>query len=227
MQRYDYSSFSLKKINTPEFKHIWLLLYWPLFGIGFWTLERGLNLNYHAVSCALDAKIPFNEFFVIPYYFWFVFLIGMSVYSFFYDVPTFKRFMKYVIITYTATLIIYVIYPTSQELRPPEFTRHNIFTGVVKFLYGFDTNTNVCPSLHVIGSAAVYFAARKSKLFSPFKRRLAFFIMTVLICLSTVFLKQHSIVDVAAGAAMSLLAYPLVYSKKELAKAVYAEPAYN
>ncbi|MDD6735355.1 MAG: phosphatase PAP2 family protein [Clostridiales bacterium] len=211
----DYRSFRLKKINTPEFEHVKLLLFWPLFGLAFLCLERLFNMNYHPVVCALDAKIPFCEYFLIPYWFWFVFIIGIQIYSFFFDVPTFKNYIKYTIISYTLTLLIYIIYPTCQELRPTEFVRSNIFTAAVAFLYQFDTNTNVCPSLHVIGSMAVYFAARKSRLFGTLPWRIAFLVMTILISVSTVFLKQHSIIDIFAAVILGLLVYPIVYSEKK------------
>jgi len=77
--------------------------------------------------------------------------------------------------------------------------------------YDFDTSTNVCPSLHVMGAMAVYFASRdiprfKSSAWSGF-----FIISTVLICLSTVFLKQHSIVDVFAALPIAFWARNLIY----------------
>ena len=36
----DYREFRFSKLNTPEFSHVWLLLYWPLFGLGFSYVER-------------------------------------------------------------------------------------------------------------------------------------------------------------------------------------------
>lgn len=32
----DYRQFRLRKLNTPEFSHIKLLLFWPVFGLAFW-----------------------------------------------------------------------------------------------------------------------------------------------------------------------------------------------
>ena len=75
MYMVDYRKLRPSNINTPEFKHLFLLLYWPVYGATFWLLERGLSLNYHPIKAAFDAKIPFCEFFVFPYYFWFVFLV--------------------------------------------------------------------------------------------------------------------------------------------------------
>lgn len=31
----DYRKFRFSKLSTPEFSHVWLLLFWPVFGLGF------------------------------------------------------------------------------------------------------------------------------------------------------------------------------------------------
>lgn len=207
----DYRKLRPNNINTPEFKHLLLLLYWPVYGATFWLLERGLSLNYHPVEVAFDAKIPFCEFFVFPYYFWFVFLVGIHLYTLLFDIPAFKKLMHFIIITYTITTVIYIFYPTKQELRPTEFQRDNFCVDIVKALYNFDTNTNVCPSLHVIGSFAVYFTTLYCK---PFKTPLwqtVLLVITILISISTVFLKQHSIIDIIAALAVCAVAFPFAY----------------
>jgi len=212
----DYKKLRLNNLNTPEFSHLFLLLYWPLYGLVFMTFERILDLEFHPVRSFVDDIIPFCEYFVIPYYFWFVFLIGMLLYSLLYNIDTYKKYMWYIIMTYSLTMVIYFVYPTSQELRPTVFERDNVFTHIVSWLYGFDTNTNVCPSIHVIGSFAVLFSAWHDKYLSTAKIRISFVIITLLICASTVFLKQHSIIDVVAGVALCIVCYPFVFGKKPL-----------
>ncbi len=208
----DYRTFRLNKLNTDEFRHLKLLLYWPVQGLLFLFVERFYQVkSYHVMYCALDDLIPFCEFFLIPYLFWFVFLVGMHLYTLLFDVDAFKRMMRFIIITYTVTIIIYLIYPTCQELRPETFARDNIFTRILSFLYEFDTNTNVCPSLHVIGSLAVVFAAFDTKRFQSRGWRWAFCIVGFLICLSTVMLKQHSVLDIIAAVPVCAVGYVLVY----------------
>lgn len=198
-------------LNSPEYRHLLLLIYWPVYGLTFWLLERGLTLTYHPVEVAFDAKIPFCEFFVFPYYFWFVFLFGIHVYTGLYDIPAFKKLMYFIMITYTVTTVIYLVYPTCQNLRPTEFARDNFCVDIVKALYNFDTNTNVCPSLHVIGSFAVLFTTWNCKKLRSFKFQAVLVPLTVLISISTVFLKQHSIVDIYAALALCAVAYPFAY----------------
>lgn len=207
----DYRKLRPSNITSPEYRHLLLLLYWPIYGLTFLILERGLTLNYHPVESALDAKIPFCEYFIPAYYFWFVFLIGIHFYTAFFDVPAFKKLMYFIMITYTVTSIIYIFYPTKQELRPTEFTRDNLFVMIANGLYNFDTNTNVCPSLHVIGSFAVLFTSWQCKRFRSFWWQLGFILSTLLICLSTVFLKQHSVIDIWAALAVCAVAYPFAY----------------
>lgn len=207
----DYRNLRLNNLRTPEFRHLLLLIYWPIYGLTFWLLERGLTLDYRAIESSFDSRIPFCEYFVIPYYLWFVFLAGIHIYMLLFDVPAFKKLMYFIIITYTVTTVIYIVYPNKQELRPTEFARDNIFVDIVKMLYGFDTNTNVCPSLHVIGSFAVLFTTWQCKRFKNVRDQIWIILLTVLISISTVFLKQHSIIDVIAGLAVCAVSYPAAY----------------
>lgn len=202
-----YKDFTLAKINDPEYSHIKLLLFWPIYGIVFLLLERFLPLNFHDISCKIDAYIPFCEYFIIPYYSWFVFIIGALIYTLFSDIKAFRKYMIYITISYSLTVLIYFIYPSMQTLRPSVFERNNVFVDIVKFLYSFDTNTNTCPSLHVIGMFGSVYGLLNTKKFSTPFWRIFLCISSILVCSSTVFLKQHSIIDLFAGCFVSLIVY--------------------
>lgn len=208
----DYRKLRLSNLNSPEFRHVWLLLFWPVFGICFGLLERGgLQQVFHPVWCPLDDRIPFCEWFMIPYLFWFVFLTGMVIYLFFVDSRAFRRFMYFIMITYGVTLAVYVVYPTCQNLRPTVFPNDNVLTRIARAFYAFDTNTNVCPSLHVAGAMATAFGAWDTPRFRKIGWKIAFFLTAVLISVSTVFVKQHSVVDVGWAFLLCAAAYFLVY----------------
>ena len=212
----DYRQFRFSKLNTPEFSHVWLLLYWPLFGLGFSYVERFYPVaHYIEMHCALDDLIPFNEWFLIPYMFWFVYLIGAVAYTFFFDVPGFRRMMRFVMITYSVTLIIYFLFPTCQMLRPEVFPRDNALTRFIAGFYVFDTNTNVCPSIHVLGSVAAMFGLLDCRKLQKPWVKFAVCVMALLICASTVFMKQHSILDVLAAVPLCLLGHYLCYQRAD------------
>ena len=105
----------------------------------------------------------------------------------------------------TFCLLVYLVWPNGLDLRV-EITQTNWAARLVAALQGFDTPTNVCPSIHVSSTVAVELAVRRSE--SLGKKgwlKAANFVVTVAICLSTMFLKQHSAVDVVLGIALSLL----------------------
>lgn len=207
----DYRKLRPNNINSPEFRHLWLLAFWPLYGIVFLLIERAISFSYTPIEVPLDHMIPFCEYFVIPYYFWFILLAGMHIYTAFTDISAFKKLMYFVIITYTVTTIVYLIFPNMQELRPTDFQNDNILIDIMKFHYMIDTNTNVCPSLHVVGSFAVLFTSWHCERFKTFWWQFGFFASAFFISLSTMFVKQHSAIDVIAGVALSLAVYPIAY----------------
>lgn len=208
----DYRSFRLKKLNTPEFRHLYYLLFWPVYGMMFLTVERlWIRSGYYPVYCPLDDLIPLCEYFLIPYMFWFVFLVGIHLYTLLYDTRAFVRLEKFIIVSYSIAILCYILFPNCQELRPAEFQRDNIFTRFLQQFYGFDTNTNVCPSIHVIGSVAVALCACDTKRFSTRPWRWAFWGTALLISVSTVFLKQHSVLDLLAAVPVCIAAYFAAY----------------
>lgn len=198
--------------DQQTMKNIKLALYWILFGTLFFCLERiFIRQQYFSMHCFLDDIIPFCELFVIPYIFWFVFLLGMHLYTFFFEPKSFEKLMQFVIVTYSIALIVYIIYPNKQMLRPINIERDNVLIQFMQSFWQFDTNTNVCPSLHVVGSIAVMLCALNSERFSSTRWKIAFIITAVLISISTVFLKQHSVIDVIIATIVCFIANEIVY----------------
>lgn len=109
-------------------------------------------------------------------------------------------------------LLIYYLFPNAQNMRPTEFTNSNIFTDIIGFIYSSDTDTNVLPSIHVYNSVAIHVAFAKSHYFKERKGwQLASLILCTLICLSTMFLKQHSFLDVITAIILYMIYYILIY----------------
>ncbi len=193
---------------------MWVLSYFFIYLVWFFALERSVTTEYFSVHIWLDDYIPFNEWFIIPYYLWFLYIFITVAYFFFTSREAFYRVTSYLFIGMTICLIIYTIWPNGQDLRPNLDTlgRDNIFIHIIRKLYGTDTSTNVCPSIHVFNSIGACIAIWKSNALRKHKWiPVSATILTVLICLSTMFLKQHSAFDVIAGIALSFVMYLLVY----------------
>lgn len=203
-----------------KYSHAVAILYLPFYLFCFTGLERRNIEDYYVVESKLDALIPFCEWFVIPYFLWFVYIAVTFAYFFWADKQDFIRLCIFLFTGMTICLVIYYVWPNGQNLRPDLTTlaRENIFTRILAMLYSTDTHTNVCPSIHTFNSVGACIAIYKSKkLKSKQAIRIGSLILTVSICLSTVFLKQHSILDVfwalVLAVPMYLLAYRLIKLK--------------
>lgn len=207
----DYRKLRLNNLTSPEFRHVLLLIYWPLYLLTFIVLEaRPVSFTIYS---PLDDLIPFCELFVIPYLGWMVALLFLSLYTLAYDISAFKRFMHMLILTTIITETCYLFWPNQQLLRPDLSTlgRSNPFTWVVHIIYTVDSNTNVCPSLHCIGAFAVFFCAHSTKKFRTPAWTAFFAVFALMICASTVFIKQHSILDFFAALPVVLVGWLVVY----------------
>ena len=188
--------------------------FWLLFGASFYALEWLVPVReFHVMYHPLDDLIPFCELFVIPYLFWFVFMVGAYFYTFFADPQAFRRMMLFTILTYGGGLLMFIFYPTCQNLRPVVFERDNLLTQVMAWFYTCDTSTNVCPSLHVCGSLAAAFGFMDTRRFSTRAWKTAIWIIALTICFSTVFVKQHSIIDTVFGFVFCGYAWLVVYGR--------------
>ena len=202
----DYRGFSLRKLNDPRFSHLKLLGGWLVY-FAMYLITEYLNPNNSgtAVSCSLDYKIPFLEIFVIPYVGWYLLIALSLLYFAFYNVENFKRLQIFIIVTQVAAMIIYITFPNFQPLRPDVYPRDNFLTDIVALLQTADTNSNVCPSLHVaysIGIASIWLKEKDAKGWV----KTAIVIFCILVCLSTAFIKQHSVIDGLVAIPVCILA---------------------
>lgn len=197
-----------------KYKHGFILVYFFFYMIWFTYLERTVTTVFTPVHSRLDKYIPFMEIFAIPYFIWFIFIFITVAYFFLTSKQDFYKCCAFLFIGMTICLIIYTIWPNGHYLRVDlnSLGRSNIFTRIIGRLYKFDTATNVFPSIHVYNSIGAMIAIRKSERLKNIKwLQISTFILTVLICMSTVFLKQHSILDVFGGIILSIIMYAFVY----------------
>ena len=179
-----------------KYKHAWVFSYALLYGPWFCYLETHVTSGYHIIHSPIDDKIPFIEYFIVPYLLWFVFIAVVFAYFFFTDVDGFYKLAKISFAGMTIFLIISTIMPNGLAIRPVVFERDNIFVDLVKMLYQTDTPTNVFPSLHVFNSLAACIAIKNSKKLNEHKAIcMGAYILTALIIMATMFLKQHSVLD--------------------------------
>ena len=112
------------KAFFQKYKHAWVLLYGFIYLPWFFWLESRANLPYHVIHVWLDDKIPFVEYFIVPYLLWFVYVAAVFLYLFFKGTKQeFYRYCAFLFTGMTLFLMISTLYPNGHLLRPTEFPR--------------------------------------------------------------------------------------------------------
>lgn len=202
------------KLKKESFRYWWTLAYFPVYMIIF-TLEEKLIKDYHIIGIALDKKIPFIEWFFFPYYIWFPYIFLVGIWIFFKDKKAFLKMICFLYTGMTIFLIVSAVYPNGLDLRPTEFTRDNIAIRLAKHMYETDTPTNVLPSIHVFNTLGIMCGAvfcRKDAMANWARWMVC--IAGVSISCSTVFVKQHSLIDVFVAIAFAVISYFLFFRGK-------------
>ena len=195
-------------------REAWLLMYLPIYLILFFVVEHVITDNYWVSYCPLDDMIPFVRQFVFVYVLWYPLMAGMALWLLFRSKRAFLRYAHAVIAGLTLSIVIFFIWPSGQNLRPAEVTGGDLAAVLMRLIYAADTNTNVLPSMHVVGTLAAVRAAFEPDCFEGKWQRWAIAALGLLINASTVLIKQHSLLDLLAGVILYLLIYPFAYARK-------------
>lgn len=183
----------------------YFFIYFPIFTL----LEKYRQPQYY-VHCWLDDMMPFCEYFIIPYLLWFAFVPGMLLFFIRYSRADYFKCCKIIFGGMSICLLIYWLFPTGLMLRETvEAT--GFLASCINTLRGVDTPTNVCPSIHVSSTVGICMVLMRSKELKRFRKLKVFSaVLGVAICMSTVVLDQHSIIDVICGIILSSVLCGLV-----------------
>lgn len=192
----------------------WSLALIPIF-ICYFVPEHLIVDSYHPTQIAFDNLIPLLPGFVYCYLLWFPLLVFGGFWMLFFDGEVLRRYMIFLMCAYFICAAIYLAYPNGQDLRPKDLVVHDLSTAILAFIYRVDTNTNVLPSLHVIGSMGAAFGLCSSGRNRSAAAKAAIVILAVLVSISTVFVKQHGTLDVLAGLVVGLALSPIILRRKK------------
>lgn len=193
-----------------EHPHMWWGLYLPVYLTMFFIIEHLITDNYWATQTAIDDYIPFCEWFIFPYDAWSFLLVAIGLYLIVKDGEGFRRYMWTIMITFTTATVFCALVPNGQDLRPAELPRQNICTWILQMTWAADNNANVFPSVHVLGVVA----AISAMWHSPKLKRVWQIVGTVwfvIIAASTLLVKQHAFIDLAAALVWGAVVYVIVY----------------
>ena len=199
------------KAFIKEHPHMWWGLFLPAYLAAFFTIEKYVTGPYWATQLPVDSLIPFCPYFIVFYMSWSPLLAVLGIYLILKDAEGFRRYMWYIMVTFTTAVVFCILIPNGQDLRPAVMAHHNAATWLVEYTYSIDTNTNVFPSVHILGCMAAVAAVWHTPGLKKPAWRWGATLYGILIMVSTVFVKQHAAIDVLAGLLTGAIAYVFVY----------------
>lgn len=191
-----------------KYKHFLLVLGFIPLLIIFQYIESSITPLY-TMHTRIDEQIPFIPLFVIPYLIWFPYMACAVLYTGVKNLEAYYQLVIGLFLGMGIAYIIFYLFPNNQDLRPLVYDK-DFFSQLVHLIQTIDSNTNVFPSIHVINAIIVDDTLREmpSDVMSGGAKRASHALM-IIICISTLFIKQHSILDVLAGVIVAFIIHVL------------------
>ena len=187
-----------------EHKYCLAMLYFLFYLPAFFLLER-ISVPKVTIHCPLDNMIPFVPVFVFPYFAWHILLPSILIFFMIKDREAFLRLCFTMFTGMAISLMIYALFPNGLNIRIP-VEGNSLPEKICLFLYAIDTPTNVCPSIHVSSTLAISLAVQVAdSLKGHTIAKILLHILSFLIIIATLFIKQHSVYDIIAGIALSVV----------------------
>ena len=217
-----FSRFKQLLSRIPRYGWIAGIVYFGL-QYGIYRLGDWLSRILGTISYAWCPKIPviddaipvvavFSVIYLFSYAFWICGPIAASL-------TKKENFLNYLIglsAAYLIGFLIFVFSPTYMDRAAEGLldvaARPGVFSFLLGMIYSNDGSTmgfNLFPSYHCLISLYCYLGVRKQPEISK-GFRIYSLVMAVLICMSTVFTKQHYFMDIPGGLAISILCYAVV-----------------
>lgn len=185
------------EVLFPSYIFIPLLLLLFMNFITYFCSKIITNHLYHYTpSTIIDDVIPLVPIFIIVYILAYVqWIVGFIVIARESKMVCYK-YLSAELIAKFICLIFFFLIPTT--MIRPEICNNSLLLGLVNFIYMIDAPVNLFPSIHCLESWLVFRGSLACKKVTSIYK-IVTFIFSILVCLSTVFVKQHLIVDIFGG----------------------------
>ena len=179
-----------------------LTLYWTIGYLGCNWLNTYRGVTYE-VSFLFERDIPFVPAFILGYVLVYVSIIMLYLLSD--TIELFRRAWMGIFILSTGSFIIFLLFPVRMALRPEidAWETRTILDWWAKLYFMIDKPYNTIPSLHAAFPTIAVLLVWKTHHVA----RWFLLAMMAVIMVSVIFMKQHYIMDVLAGAAAAVIAY--------------------
>lgn len=154
------------------------------------------SMVHYRMGSVIDELIPFWPIFILVYLFaylqWIVGYITIARES----KTMCYRILFAELVAKMICLVCFLVVPTT--MVRPEIMSDSMVYRIVSFVYLMDCPVNLFPSIHCLESWMCFRGSMRLSRVSKWYK-LGMFVSAVLVCASTVLVKQHVFVDVIAG----------------------------
>lgn len=179
------------------------------FGAGF--IIKHFNMKMHFPGIYIDNYIPYISLFVIPYCLFYLYIVLGPVLVARYNEYIFYRFILAGIIGSCIGFVTFLIKPT--HVISNQIIAENFLDHILLFLRGCDYSARCCPSFHCFLAALVFIPIASCDNIK-YEIKVKSFIISFLIILSTVLIKQHVIIDSISGVLLATISWSLAKNDK-------------
>jgi len=171
------------------------------------------RLFHYNLSTDLDYLIPLCPVFVFPYIFAYIqWIIGYVKIAQVGKIFCYQFYFAE-ILSKLVTCICFILLPTT--INRPLVNGCGITSAILSFIYANDAPINLFPSIHCLESWICVRSCLNSPYFSKLYK-ISMSIMTALVFLSTVFIKQHVIIDIFGAVVIFEISLFIIRRKNEI-----------
>jgi membrane-associated phospholipid phosphatase len=194
------------KLIKENLRPLLLMLIIPAMSLSYLLINK-FSGSAHDITIHWDSHIPFMKIFVIPYILWYLFVPASFLLLCFKDKRVYYKSILVYALGCMIASIIFILYQTT--VPRTQIYGNDILTKIMLLIYANDKPVNCLPSIHVFTCYLIMRVIPSSNLKNPRNNLItAFFSITIII--STLFTKQHAILDVLTGIVLAELLVILV-----------------
>lgn len=169
-------------------------------GLLVYTLVQSAAVPVYSVETRWDAAIPLVPPFIFVYWMFFPFVV---IAAFVARAEDFVRIVIGALLAAAVGWIAFLLFPASLSRPDPAALDPGVTQSLFALLHWIDDSHNTFPSLHVSTTWIALLAFRGKSYRWPAA------VVAVMIVLSTLFVKQHTVLDVTGGTILAAFAIPV------------------
>ena len=187
----------MKKQIVPRYAYLPIVtcIVWNVLAYNISRLFTN-TLPHYDLSLKIDELIPYVPSFIFIY----VLSYPLWILGFWMFARESRKFCNEIFaaefVSKTICLIFYVLLPTTMERA--DLSGDGVFNWMTSVVYSTDHPNNLFPSIHCMESWLCFIGSLRCKK-SHKGYSVVWFFLAILICCSTVFVKQHVFVDIFGG----------------------------